>query len=454
MIHTTRTLQARRFQPTSASISGEREEGAALIVALGVLATTLVLGVSGFESAQTEETLTGNFRFATQAQLAAEGAATLGIENAPQHYEDLEEGESLFLSSPDLEALADDAGRQVSSLSFADVWRQDGSTPPADSGLPLSQRYAYLEDTALELLAENAGWGLGDDLMPGQYILGEGVVSTGEADVTRKVLVHFPPLFDVSLLEGVLTCFGQACSHDADGHVNGGNYPLPEDFNCTGSHCRTSPEEGDEQGVGSYCFMSEDQEDYDEKYAAWQALLNEIANLPDGMKYTSDDELPDNLGTRENPAVIEIDSDSQLKKINGNRATSGIIVVKSGATLTLNGTAHHEGLIIVEPGAFITTGGGTYNLYGGIIDMEGNAVPEGVDSTTGNGNGKGNGNGGGSSALVNACGDDSLVAPGQAPPNDFAFSGNSRVNFSLEALLNLQRIERLEYGAIKSWREF
>jgi hypothetical protein len=52
-----------------------QQHGAALIVVLSLLSITLLLGLSGFQSAMLNERLAGNFRAASEAQMAAETAA-------------------------------------------------------------------------------------------------------------------------------------------------------------------------------------------------------------------------------------------------------------------------------------------------------------------------------------------------------------------------------------------
>ncbi|MBF8224010.1 pilus assembly PilX family protein [Halomonas sp. 328] len=55
--------------------SGARHQrGAALIISLILLSVALILGVSAMQSALLDERMAGNHRFATQAQMAAEGA--------------------------------------------------------------------------------------------------------------------------------------------------------------------------------------------------------------------------------------------------------------------------------------------------------------------------------------------------------------------------------------------
>ncbi|WP_299235702.1 PilX N-terminal domain-containing pilus assembly protein [uncultured Halomonas sp.] len=58
-----------------------RQKGAALIVVLSLLTVSLMVGLTSMQSSQLDERLAGNYKAQSQAQMAAEEAASMGFDN-------------------------------------------------------------------------------------------------------------------------------------------------------------------------------------------------------------------------------------------------------------------------------------------------------------------------------------------------------------------------------------
>ncbi|MGM0703319.1 MAG: pilus assembly PilX family protein [Pseudomonadota bacterium] len=77
-----------------------KQQGAALVVVLSMLTMSLMLGLSGMQSSLVEERLSGNYKAATEAQMAAEKAATQGWADTE------EEGQFESYSISDVESMS------------------------------------------------------------------------------------------------------------------------------------------------------------------------------------------------------------------------------------------------------------------------------------------------------------------------------------------------------------
>src|SRR5690554_5436745 len=58
----------------------KKQSGASLIVVLSLLTISLMVGLSSIQSSQIDERLAGNYRAQSQAQMGAEKAAAVGLE--------------------------------------------------------------------------------------------------------------------------------------------------------------------------------------------------------------------------------------------------------------------------------------------------------------------------------------------------------------------------------------
>lgn len=172
-----------------------QQQGAALIVVLSLLTISLMVGLSSIQSSQIDERLAGNYRAQSQAQMGAEKAAAVGLE------EDLEGVSWIKLSDFDYTRLED--------LAWEDLIVGDDE---CDS--PVSCYYRYVED--------------GDK----NYIVAIGSVDNNFAlteSIIIKVNIAGLPIFNSPIVgcEGVEMAGGSAVgSYDSregswDGSVGG-----------------------------------------------------------------------------------------------------------------------------------------------------------------------------------------------------------------------------------------
>ncbi|QFU01485.1 hypothetical protein FIU83_07510 [Halomonas sp. THAF5a] len=333
-----------------------RQGGMALIVVLALMAVASVIAVSMAQSALLDERIAGNQRLGTVARMAAETAALGQLEEAP----------------PDL----------VPS---------DAATEPEAGTIPaLSARYQtrYAREAFLK-----ARYAL-ETLDKGIYLVAEGFAG-GDNPILRTVLVRVRAPLGLPPLEAVFTCFGGDCAANIGDHINEKDHPLPETFQCTGngndkdngngnnSGCKTTADDDapaiEDMKLYNGDWLTEESdkadrsgaevlEEYAGKRGPWEDLLAALPTSDSSNTYdssTKNNEM--GMTTRDERGVIYIDGDV---KFNGGTATSGILVVRDGAVLSVNGTAHHEGLILVEEGGRVDLSNGTYDLYGGMVMLK------------------------------------------------------------------------------------
>ncbi|MGM0926553.1 MAG: pilus assembly PilX family protein [Pseudomonadota bacterium] len=385
-------------------VAGSAQQGMALITVLVMLMVASMLGISAFQAGLTQERITGNQRVGMLARMAAEAAVV--------------EGRSAFQTNAtatlDLDDLEEDAPLP---------WVTETVT---DDGLPESRLdYLLLRQPAAESLT-------GLSLAPGTYVLGRGTIGSGNP-VQRQVLSQVAASLPLPDLEAVFTCYGPGCSMDVKDNnakkypLDGANHPLPEDFACTGKHCRTTPAADRELSLDVEDVKFYDPDKDDDFAASRKQWLDFVAGLPDPVaSYGGEDEdnkiLPH--GNRQAPVVIEVNAGKTVN-LNGDAPTAGVILVRDGGVLgKANGTAHHEGLIIVEPGGRLELANGTFNLYGGIVSLE--SLNAGLDK-------------------------DDASANTEA---DLAAGGNTQLQYSLDAIELLGGLQQSgSGGSVISWQE-
>ncbi|HBB16700.1 MAG TPA: hypothetical protein DCZ97_06725 [Syntrophus sp. (in: bacteria)] len=166
---------------------------------------------------------------------------------------------------------------------------------------------------------------------------------------------------------------------DVDGH----NYPLPPDFTCQGSSCRTA---GSDIGAKTGLYT-----------ASAPTITGNLAHLAGDPPQTTGGGISTNqqwidfvdyvignglyvtnqLGTRAAPLITRVPSGSTL---GGNMDGAGIIIVDDGGAMSVGGTGHFEGLVILRgTGTFI--GNGTGSIFGSVITIDHAAKTVGLDGT-------------------------------------------------------------------------
>ena len=163
---------------------------------------------------------------------------------------------------------------------------------------------------------------------------------------------------------------GGGSSLNIDGH----NYPVPNNPNCSGNSCRTSPSAtGATAGVYTPSVA-----------AAVTGNLNRLDGVPaqkvgGGLHTQQDwinfvnDVLSDPtayqanvLGTRANPKITVVDNNTNL---SGNANGAGLIIVKDGGSFSLGGNVCFEGVIVLVGNGNVATSSGTSIIYGSLVTI-------------------------------------------------------------------------------------
>lgn len=331
----------------------KKQRGAALVVVLSMLAMSLMLGLSGMQSAQIDERLAGNYRSSSLAQMAAEKAVS-------RAYKEDEQGISSDVNFyPVSRSLVESAS-----------WDSFVSGHPSYGGSYSEGNISY---AYRRYRIDGASYIVG----LGAVLDSDGAVISKSHPVYARLRSTLPPPPSVN---GAFTCFGTLCDHKVSGNasVSGSDYMLPGDFNCSGSGCSTGVAIDGQSVHGIYYpHKNGAGEAGDAEKASWASYLQAIEQIGYDKIFTGGQNFTSNIGGRGSPALIKISSGMVTNSSNHN--TSGIIVVKAGATYKMTGTGHHEGLIIVEEGGTVEEGGvfemssGTPRVYGAVIKMNGSS---------------------------------------------------------------------------------
>ncbi|MGM0694655.1 MAG: pilus assembly PilX family protein [Pseudomonadota bacterium] len=133
----------------------KRQQGAALIVVLSLLTISLMVGLSSMQSSQIDERLAGNYKAASQAQMGAEEAASMGWDNIKGVDDD------------DWISLSDLTGSGLEGLTWEEI--KNGEDGGCES--PVSCYYRYVEDGEKK------------------YIVGVGAVDDGGVSESQPVFI-------------------------------------------------------------------------------------------------------------------------------------------------------------------------------------------------------------------------------------------------------------------------
>jgi hypothetical protein len=212
---------------------------------------------------------------------------------------------------------------------------------------------------------------------------------------------------------------GAGGGYNVDGH----NYPLPANFNCSGSACQTA---GSDTGsrTGLYAAVtptitgnaaahigghpSPTQIGGTSLYTN-QTWSNFVDNIIANQLYVT--ATPGgSLGTREAPQITRIVvGEGTQSSITGNTPGAGILIVDGGGEFTLSGTSHFEGLIILR-GSGALQGSGTADVFGSVITID-------------------------------------------HANRDINLNGTVDLVYSSQALANLANISSLQTISVKSWKD-
>jgi len=320
-----------------------KERGAALIVVLSLLTISLMVGLSSMQSSQIDERLAGNYKAATEAQMAAEYGAAFGIKADPDSF------------SSSGEACDTVAGSGLTEGDRLEWGWVDVDVP--DEGL----------DYDLEARIVGCNDDDGDD-RSSRYISWGRVVNSSGILVAERFLMFSragggssggPPVeYDGPRVESPLTCAKDACGwdeSDVGGYFDARPHPVPNDFVCNGDSCRTSPDPDAEEG-----------EKFGYEEDGWSEYVESLS-FDDSYEGGSGKSVSLEQGERGKWKVIEVLPAGAVAS-SGNTNTHGVILVRDGATLVGSGTGHHEGLIIIEEGGSVEFGN-NFNVYGAVVAL-------------------------------------------------------------------------------------
>ncbi|WP_155833675.1 PilX N-terminal domain-containing pilus assembly protein, partial [Halomonas sp. BC04] len=209
----------------------KKQRGAALVVVLSLLTMSLMLGLSGMQSSLVDERLAGNYKAQTEAQMAAEQAATEGFQQSSGAIFD------------DTVPLSD-----ILVMSWEDFVGGDHfSASPSESVCTgrLECRYRYIEDGSKYVASM------------GRVFVGDVGVAESEPILVRLVTLTIPNI------NGAHTCYGEDCSYDSGGNseLTGIDHPVPDNSSCNGGACRTDPDEDEEnRNDVAQCFYPDTSE--------------------------------------------------------------------------------------------------------------------------------------------------------------------------------------------------
>lgn len=212
-----------------------------------------------------------------------------------------------------------------------------------------------------------------------------GIVSSAKRvlEVIVKIMPSIPCI--PSLSDGAICFYGNNSSlflKNANNHINGYDWDIPNDFECNGADCAGCLTTNDGVPGVFYCDtnfyiagtgcingnppIANHEGTYDEDY--WYDLLDKL--LPIATTYTD----VDDFGTRNAPNVILMPSGTT--KLSGNTDACGVIIVPGGANINIAGTFHFEGCIIIIGDGIVDTAPelgytGTCNIFGSVICLGG-----------------------------------------------------------------------------------
>lgn len=303
------------------------DRGVVLVTALMVMALLTVIGMAALNTSDTELQISGNQRLATQSFYLAEA----GIQHAV----------GVFRGSNDNGALT-----AIQAIAGTDRPLGGGSyNVTSTAGNP--------PDPAVERVR---------------------LVSTGTvAGVSKRIEATYSRVRRNNNPDGAFAIYGDNPTLNLPNNkkpIDGRDWGLPNNFDCSGAGCSGSPTGGAAQpglyisdptftdpgkGLeGDPPFRNTDGHAAED----WQELAQAL--IPLGNKNPP----ANNLGTREQPTISYFDRQTSF---SGNVHGSGILIIEKTGDLKFGGTFHYEGIVIVLENGGIDTFSGTSDLFGAVI---------------------------------------------------------------------------------------
>ncbi len=382
------------------------EYGMVLITGLAFMAILGIMGATAMSITSTEVRISHNYKTSKQALYIAEA----GVERA---IKDLEANAAAF----------DDILLGVDGIEDSSDSSDDGILVAIGSSVPLG-------DGTYDVRVRDNKDGDGDFFTDSDNKVV--IASTGTIHgAVKKVEVVFSKTSVPVDVDGALSIYGNSPEAEFNGNptVDGKDYDVPEDFNCTGSGCDGSVSVGEATaGIYSTDLLSlvatgsptvegnpaqlvEGEEEGEGHYSSlyWQNMATGLiptAGLTLGGEDITNDQT---LGTRDNPQITHINGDMRF---TGSVDGAGILIVT--AKVGFAGSFHYEGLVII------------LNNHGDDAEVEFDLGGTGTTRVFG--------------AVVAAGPDESEVEMG----------GNARILYSSQALANVQ--DSFNSAKAISWR--
>jgi Tfp pilus assembly protein PilX len=348
------------------------EKGFVLPVGLMFLAIIAILGTTAVIITTTDLKIGTNYKLSEQAFYAAEA----GIQRAAN------------------------ALKAGTSNGFDDeLLGADGNPGTSDDGiLSFGSSVSFGDGTyAVQVTDNNDDGDLFSDSDKKVIITSTGTVNN--ASKTIKAIYYYREV-DV---DGALGIYGNNPTVELSGasEINGRDYNVPPDFDCSGSGCTATLAGGAPAEPGIYAeeaitpvgLITDETDNKQNVFgdppvkedgsgvgsvSYWQNFANSLT--PDlTVDSASESTITENIfGSRDNPQITIItDSVGTGTHVSGTIDGAGILVVNGDLQIT--GTFHFEGLIIVMSGGdLVVTGTGRSITYGSVV-LAGSGVSSEVD---------------------------------------------------------------------------
>ena len=317
------------------------KNGIALPVALAIITVLFLLGTTALMMTSTDLKIAGNYREYAKAAYNAEAGVEFFIDY-----------------------LRTDANAAVKTVTYP---ASNGGTVTVDITPPPGFSFS----SSVDIICMDSAQRLYKFEMTG----------TAESNASKTIEVFFKQAGILPLsVDGAVTTFGAGTtvnlkSGGGSGYnIDGNNYPLPANPNCTGNACQTaSSPTGAMPGLyapavaptvtGNLSFLAgnpplrvgggiqTEQE--------WTDFVNQVLANPNTYQTSG-------TGTRAQPGITVVGSGSSLTvSANG----SGLVIVQDGGSFILTGTKLFEGVVVLMGNNSTISLGGASILYGTLVTI-------------------------------------------------------------------------------------
>ncbi|MDI5983513.1 pilus assembly PilX N-terminal domain-containing protein [Halomonas sp. M4R5S39] len=303
----------------------KRQRGSALIVSLVLVTAALMVGVSGMQSAQIEESASGNRRAAASAYMAAEYGG-------------------------------DEALNTVSFASLGNGTCTSGSGNVGNTQAVVSYSYDACKSSGGGIATINAQGSVGGVVREVviEYILSSGFLGLSPINLPTPLSAFNAANSNAFVVEGQISSGG-----------DGGHLPA---ISTAGNRDDVLAEIGDREDNYSGGISDSISESILQDPVAFESFITEVKSVADGSGRTfSASSDVDTYGT----TTLDGSPDAKLTYIDGDFTVSGnwsgrgLLVVNGD--FDVSGTPYFEGLVIVLGNNYSLSGGGDGGINGAMI---------------------------------------------------------------------------------------